>query len=68
MKFWKEHAALRVGLMAVLFVAGLALVVVGWKMTGRLSGVFTMLVGLVLLLGALLVYNKPFEEERSKRK
>ena len=47
-------------------VAGLALVIGGWKMTGQLAGLGIMLVGLVLLLTALLLYNKPFEEPKDK--
>ena len=30
-------------------------------MTGRLSGLGLMIVGVILLLSALMVYNKPFE-------
>jgi len=62
MKFWKEHANLRVTLIAVFFVAGLALVIGGFKMTGKPVGLAIMLAGLVLLLAALLVYNKAFED------
>lgn len=61
MKFWKEHASLRLVIMIVFFVAGLALVAFGWTMTGEAAGLLIMLVGLVLLLAALLVYNKAFE-------
>lgn len=64
MKFWKEHASLRVTIIAVFFAVGLALVVGGWKMTGKLTGLGIMLVGLVLLLTAILVYNKPFEDPK----
>lgn len=64
MKFWKEHASLRVTIIAVFFVVGLALVIGGWKMTGKLAGLGIMLVGLVLLLAAILVYNKPFEDPK----
>ena len=46
----------------------LALVIGGWKMTGQLAGLGIMLVGLVLLLTALLLYNKPFEEPKDKTK
>ena len=62
MKFWKEHAGLRLTLMAVFFIVGLALVFFGWKMTGEMVGLVLMLVGLVLLLTALLIYNKAFED------
>lgn len=64
MNFWKEHANLRVVIMAAFFVIGLTLVVCGWKMTGRPAGLGMMLVGLVLLLAALMVYNKPFEDRK----
>ena len=47
--------------------AGLALVIGGWKMTGQLAGLGIMLIGLVLLLTALLLYNKPFEEAKDKK-
>ncbi len=67
MKFWQEHMQLRTVLMAVLFVAGLALVV-GWRMTGSLTGLGIMLLGLALLLTALYLYNKPFSETKKKKK
>ncbi len=55
---------LRAVLMAVFFVAGLALIIVGWKMTGQLLGLGLMIVGLILLLTALLFYNKIYEEPK----
>ena len=55
---------LRAILMAVCFVAGLALIIIGWKMTGQLLGLGIMIVGLVLLLTALLFYNKIYEEPK----
>lgn len=61
MKFWKEHAGFRMLLIALFFVAGLVLVIVGWKMTGQLAGLGLMMIGVVFLLTALSVYNKPFE-------
>lgn len=61
MKFWKEHASLRIILIALFFLAGMALVVAGWKMTGKMTGLVMMLAGLVLLLAALMIYNKRFE-------
>ena len=64
MKFWKEHAGLRVLFIAVFFFVGMALVIFGWKQTGKLSGLGLMLIGVVLLLSALLVYNKPFEGDK----
>ena len=61
MKFWKEHAALRVALLIILLVLGGAGILVGWRMTGTLKGLAVMLLGLALLLFALKVYNKQFE-------
>ena len=62
MNFWKNHAALRGILIALFFVLGLTLTIVGWKMTGKLEGLGLMLVGVVLLLTALFVYNAPYSK------
>lgn len=67
MEFWKEHTSLRVVVIAVLFVIGLALVFAGWKMTGQLVGLGIMIIGVIFLLTALLVYNKPFEEPKNRK-
>ena len=64
MNFWKEHMSLRLGIITAFFVVGLILVMVGWKMTGKLIGLGIMLIGLVLLLAALRIYNKPFEDPK----
>lgn len=65
MKFWKEHVSLRIALIIAFFVIGLTLIIVGWKQTGSLAGLGIMLVGLVLLLSALLIYNQGFEDSKS---
>ena len=57
MNFWKNHTTLRAVLIVVFFVLGMALTISGWKMTGKLLGLGIMLVGIVLLLTALFVYN-----------
>ena len=62
MNFWKNHAALRGVLIALFFVIGMVLTVAGWKMTGKLEGLGIMLVGIVLLLTALFVYNAPYSK------
>jgi peptidoglycan/LPS O-acetylase OafA/YrhL len=62
MKFWKEHTALRMTLIGVLFVVGLVLTFTGWSMTGQMAGMGLMLLGLALLLVALYIYNKPFQD------
>ena len=61
MKFWKEHVGLRAACIAIFFIVGLILVFAGWSMTGRLSGLGLMIVGVILLLAALMIYNKPYE-------
>ena len=61
MNFWKDHTALRFTLIALFFVIGLALTFVGWSMTGKLAGLGIMLVGIVLLLTALFLYNAAYK-------
>lgn len=63
-QFWKEHVALRIGTIAVCFFAGLGLIIGGWQMTKSPVGLGIMAVGLILLLAALAIYNKPFEDEK----
>ena len=62
MNFWKEHATLRGVLIALFFVLGMVLTIAGWRMTGELVGLGIMLVGIVLLLTALFVYNAPYSK------
>ena len=62
MEFWKNHATLRAVLIALFFIVGMVLTIVGWKMTGELLGLGIMLVGIVLLLTALFVYNAPYSK------
>ena len=62
MEFWKNHATLRGVLIALFFVLGMILTIVGWKMTGELLGLGIMLVGIVLLLTALFVYNAYYKK------
>ena len=61
MNFWKNHSALRFVLIALFFVLGLTLTIVGWKMTGKLLGLGIMIVGIILLLTALMVYNAAYK-------
>ena len=49
-------------LIALFFIVGMVLTLVGWKMTGKLEGLGLMLVGIVLLLTALFVYNAPYRK------
>ncbi len=66
--FWKNHPALRMVLMLVLFVLSIALVVAGWKMTGQLAGLGIMLLGVALLLAVLALYNAPIRTEEKRGK
>jgi hypothetical protein len=61
---WKisEHVGIRLTLMIVFFVTGLVLLIAGWHMTGELFGLGLMMIGVVLLLTTLFIYNKPFEK------
>ena len=61
MNFWKKHVALRFVLITLFFVVGLVLTFAGWKMTGKLEGLGLMMVGIILLLTALFVYNAPYK-------
>ncbi len=67
MGFWKEHTIVRMVLIAVLFVVGLAAVYSGWRMTGKLGGLGIMVAGTGFLVAALWIYNKPFERNDSKK-
>ena len=60
MNFWKEHVVLRLVLIAAFFVVGLVLVIGGWKMTGEMAGLIRMVIGVLMLLAALYIYNKPY--------
>ena len=71
MEFWKNNPALRIALMLIMFAAGFALMIFGWKMTGQMKGLGLMLVGLALLLCTLYLYNTRFAdppERKAKRK
>lgn len=68
MQFWKEHPALRVALIAIFFLLAVALVVVGWGMTGQLAGLGIMVLGVALLLVALAIYNQPFADHKKTQK
>ena len=59
---WKKHTTLRGILIALFFVLGMVLTVVGWKMTGKLEGLGIMCLGIVFLLTALFVYNAPYKK------
>ena len=49
-------------LILLFFAAGMVLTLAGWRMTGELAGLGLMLVGIILLLTALFVYNTPYRK------
>ena len=53
---------LRAVLIVLFFVVGLVLTLVGWNMTGELLGLGIMLIGIVLLVTALMVYNALYKK------
>lgn len=61
MNFWKNHATVRMIVIALLAILGVALTIIGWKMTGQLLGLGIMIVGMILLLTALFVYNAAYK-------
>lgn len=62
MDFLKNHDKLRSVLIALFFILGIALTIVGWKMTGKLLGLGIMIVGIIFLLTSLLVYNSGYKK------
>lgn len=64
MEFWKNHTKLRMLLIIVFFVAGIVITVLGWRMTGKLAGLAMMLAGIICLLAALWIYNRPFQSKK----
>ena len=58
---YNSNSRLRSIIIALLFVLGIVLVYFGWTMTGKMSGLLIMLLGIVLFLAAILVYNKPYK-------
>ncbi len=60
-QFFKDHPAVRIILIALLFVIGMTLVIVGWKMTGQINGLLLMIVGVAALVMSLYIYNKIFQ-------
>ena len=62
MNFWKNHLGLRATLIILFLAVGMTLTLVGWKMTGKLEGLGLMLLGIILLLVALFVYNAPYKK------
>ena len=58
---YDTNSRLRSLIIAALFVIGISLVYFGWTMTGEMSGLLIMLLGVVLFLAAIFVYNKPYK-------
>ncbi len=56
-----KESRLRALIIAAFFVIGITLVYFGWTMTGQITGLLIMLLGVALLLSAIFVYNKPYK-------
>ena len=67
MEFWKKHTKCRIILMAALFIAGISLSVFGWGITGKMTGLGIMFIGIICLLMALWIYNCPFAEKKKRK-
>ena len=61
MNFWKKHLTIHAILIILFFVLGLVLTFIGWGMTGQLLGLGIMLVGVILLLASLFLYNATYK-------
>lgn len=59
MRFWKDYPTVRILVIAVLFFASMAMLFIGFGMTGQLAGLGVMVLGVLLLTLALAVYNSP---------
>lgn len=59
-EFLKQHGGLRLLLIALFFLVGMALTIFGWTMTGKLAGLGIMVLGMILLLSAMFIYNKTY--------
>lgn len=60
-KFFKENPKLRMLLIVISFVLAIFFVITGWKMTGQMTGLIKMIVGVGFLLLSLKMYNITFE-------
>lgn len=67
MEFFKQNPGIRVLLIIISFIIAIALVLIGWKMTGEMKGLITMIVGVAFLLVSLKVYNITFEDPKKKK-
>lgn len=56
-----KESRLRALIIAAFFVIGIAMVYFGWTLTGQMTGLIIMLLGVVLLLSAIFIYNKPYK-------
>ena len=67
MEFFKNNPGIRMILIAVSFIIALFLVITGWQMTGQMTGLIKMMVGVAFLLVSLKIYNITFEDPKKKK-
>lgn len=56
----KDNESLRIILITIFSVLGIVMVILGWKMTGKLAGLGIMAVGVALLLTSMGIYNEKY--------
>ncbi|MDH8679393.1 hypothetical protein QE109_14640 [Fusibacter bizertensis] len=56
----KDNESLRIILITIFSVLGIVMVILGWKMTGKLAGLGIIAVGVALLLTSMGIYNEKY--------
>ncbi|MBQ9977062.1 MAG: hypothetical protein IJP21_00545 [Clostridia bacterium] len=64
---FNSSSKLRIFFIAVFFILGIGLVWYGWSLTGQMGGLLLMILGVVLLLSAILIYNKPYGKTKERK-
>lgn len=59
---------MRMATMAIMFALSMFLIIGGFKMTGQLGGLGLMVLGVILLIAVLAIYNSPFAEPKRAEK
>ena len=59
---FKTDSKLRIALIFIGFLLGITLVFFGWTLTGKMTGLLIMFLGVTFLLMALWVYNFPYKK------
>lgn len=65
-EFFKTNPKVRIALIVVSFIIALFFVITGWKLTGEMTGLIKMILGVAFLLLSLKIYNITFEDKKIK--